>query len=144
VTGSGLFLGKKLLDIDCPMIAVAPIVWPGDNHAMLTDIANRTAELLGVATRLTRDDINLTFDFIGPGYGAPSRAGMEATRLVALTEGILLDPVYTAKAFAALVADIRAGKFGRGQNVVFIHTGGTPAMFAYQQEYVKEFAPKSA
>jgi 1-aminocyclopropane-1-carboxylate deaminase/D-cysteine desulfhydrase-like pyridoxal-dependent ACC family enzyme len=143
VTGSGLFLGKKLLGLDCPVIAVSPIVWPGDNYAMLTDIANRAAELLGVATRLTRDDINLTFDFIGPGYGAPSPAGMEATRLVAQTEGILLDPVYTAKAFAALVADIRGGKFRQDQNVVFIHTGGTPAMFAYQREYVTEFAPKS-
>lgn len=65
---------------------------------------------------------------------------MEATRLLAQTEGILLDPVYTAKAFAALIADIRNGKLRRGQNVVFVHTGGTPTIFAYDQEYASEFA----
>jgi 1-aminocyclopropane-1-carboxylate deaminase/D-cysteine desulfhydrase-like pyridoxal-dependent ACC family enzyme len=69
---------------------------------------------------------------------------MEATRLVAQTEGILLDPVYTAKAMAGLIADVRSGRLSRGQNVVFIHTGGTPALFAYQREYTAEFAPRGS
>lgn len=142
VTGAGVFLGKKLLGLPCPVRSISPIVWPGDNHALLADIANRAAELIGVEQRLTRDDIDLSFDYIGASYGQPTPAGMEATRLVAQTEGILLDPVYTAKAFAALIADIRGGKLRRDQNVVFIHTGGTPALFAYKPEYVAEFGPK--
>ncbi len=141
VTGSGMFLGKKLLGLRCPVISVMPIVWPGDNLAYMADIANKAAALLDVGPCLSRDDITATPDFIGPGYGHPSPAGMEATRLLARTEAILLDPVYTAKALAALIADIRADKYRRDQNVVFVHTGGTPALFAYQREYVAEFGP---
>jgi 1-aminocyclopropane-1-carboxylate deaminase/D-cysteine desulfhydrase-like pyridoxal-dependent ACC family enzyme len=140
VTGAGMFLAKKMLGLRCPIISVSPIIWPGDNHAMLADMGNRAAALLGIGPCLSREDISLVTDFLGPGYGRPSPAGMEATRLLAQTEGILLDPVYTAKAMAALVADVRAGKFTRGQNVVFVHTGGTPALFAYQSEYQAEFA----
>ena len=143
VTGAGLFLGKKLLGLACPIHAISPIVWPGDNHAMLADIASAAAHMLNLDERLTKDEITLSFDYIGPGYGKPSLAGMEATRLLAQTEGILLDPVYTAKAFAGLIADIRAGRFSRDQCVVFIHTGGTPALFAYQAEFVTEFGPAS-
>ncbi|MBI3461786.1 MAG: pyridoxal-phosphate dependent enzyme, partial [Planctomycetes bacterium] len=90
-----------------------------------------------------RDDIDATADFISDGYGVPSPAGMEATRLLAQTEGILMDPVYTAKALAALIADVRGGRWSRGQNVTFLHTGGTPAVFAYHHEFAAEFAPNS-
>jgi 1-aminocyclopropane-1-carboxylate deaminase/D-cysteine desulfhydrase-like pyridoxal-dependent ACC family enzyme len=141
VTGAGMFLAKKLLGISCPIVAVMPLVWPGDNRALLADMGNKAAGLMGLDPCLVPDDITLTPDFIGPGYGQPSAAGMEATRLLAQTEGILLDPVYTAKSFAALVADIRSGKYRRDQNVVFVHTGGTPALFAYHRDYEKEFAP---
>ena len=68
--------------------------------------------------------------YIAPGYGLPSRAGQEAMHLLATTEAILTDHVYTAKALAALVADVRAGKYPRGSAVVFVHTGGVPAIFA--------------
>jgi 1-aminocyclopropane-1-carboxylate deaminase/D-cysteine desulfhydrase-like pyridoxal-dependent ACC family enzyme len=143
VTGAGLFLAMKLLGVRFPIHSVMPIIWPGDNRVLLSDMGNRAAALLGLDPCVTPDDIALSADFIGPGYGHPSAAGMEATRLLAQTEGILLDPVYTAKAFAALVADVRAGKFRRGQNIVFVHTGGTPALFAYRREYAAEFAPNS-
>jgi 1-aminocyclopropane-1-carboxylate deaminase/D-cysteine desulfhydrase-like pyridoxal-dependent ACC family enzyme len=142
VTGAGMFLAKKLLGLSCPILSIMPLVWQGDNHALLADMANKAAGLMGLEPCMTRDDITLSPDHIGPGYGQPSPAGMEATRLLAQTEGILLDPVYTAKAFAALIADIRSGKLRRGQNVVFIHTGGTPALFAYQRAYEAEFGPK--
>jgi 1-aminocyclopropane-1-carboxylate deaminase/D-cysteine desulfhydrase-like pyridoxal-dependent ACC family enzyme len=144
VTGAGLFLAKKLLGLTCPIVAVMPLVWPGDNHTLLAEMGNKAAKLMGIEPCMTREDISLSPDFIGPGYGHPSSAGMDATRLVAQTEGILLDPVYTAKAFAAIVADTRSGKLRRGQNVVFIHTGGTPALFAYHRDYEKEFGTKQA
>jgi 1-aminocyclopropane-1-carboxylate deaminase/D-cysteine desulfhydrase-like pyridoxal-dependent ACC family enzyme len=143
VTGAGMFLAKKLLGLTCPIVAVMPLIWPGDNQSLLAGMGNKAAQLMGLDPCLTREDIQLSADFIGPGYGRPSPAGMDATRLVAQTEGILLDPVYTAKACAALIADTRAGKLRRGQNVVFIHTGGTPALFAYQQQFEEEFGPKA-
>ena len=62
---------------------------------------------------------------------------MEATRLLARTEGILLDPVYTAKTMACLIDDIRSGRLTGDDPVVFVHTGGTPALFAYREELLK-------
>ena len=70
----------------------------------------------------------------GGGYGQPTEEGLEAIRLLARTEGILLDPVYTGKAFAGLIAAIRKGELRRGENVIMIHTGGSAALFAYRDE----------
>jgi 1-aminocyclopropane-1-carboxylate deaminase/D-cysteine desulfhydrase-like pyridoxal-dependent ACC family enzyme len=142
-TGAGVFLGKKLLGASFAVRSIMPIEWKGDNQEYIATAANQAAEMLGVPACVRREEIDATPDFIGPGYGRPSPAGMEATRLVAQAEGILLDPVYTAKAMAGLIADVRSGRLSRGQNVVFIHTGGTPAMFAYQREFAAEFGPKS-
>ena len=69
---------------------------------------------------------------ICPGYSIPTPEGMEAIALLARTEGILLEPSYTGKTMAALVAAIRAGELSADQTVVFLHTGGTPALFAYR------------
>ncbi|MBC7225093.1 MAG: pyridoxal-phosphate dependent enzyme, partial [Anaerolineae bacterium] len=69
-----------------------------------------------------------------PGYPDPSEAGLEALCLMARTEGILLDPVYTGKALAGLLDQVRQGRWGKGDTVIFLHTGGTPALFAYAGE----------
>ena len=68
--------------------------------------------------------------YVGPGYGIPTPASIEALELVARTEGILLDPVYTAKAMAGLIGRIRAGVFQKEQTILFWHTGGVPGYFA--------------
>jgi 1-aminocyclopropane-1-carboxylate deaminase/D-cysteine desulfhydrase-like pyridoxal-dependent ACC family enzyme len=143
-TGAGLFFAKKMLGFAGAVRAVMPIEWPGDNLAYIAKIANEAGELLGFGPCIDRSDIDATPEFIGDGYGLPSSAGMDATRLLAQTEGILLDPVYTAKALAALIADVRRGRWQRDQNVVFLHTGGTPAVFAYHREFAAEFAPTPA
>ncbi len=83
------------------------------------------------------DDIDLRFDFVGEGYGIPSAAGLDALSTLGRTEGILLDPIYSGKAFAGLLADIRAGRWGHGDTVVFLHTGGLPALFAYAQPVLR-------
>ena len=92
--------------------------------------ANAAAELMGLPPQLMVADIDADESYIGPGYGLPSRAGQEALHLLARSEAILLDPVYSAKAMAALIADVRAGRYPHGSSVVFIHTGGVPAIFA--------------
>jgi len=96
-------------------------------------LAQETAGLLGLAAGIPRESIEALGDWVGPGYSLPSPEMVEAVRMVARVEGILLDPVYTGKAMAGLIALIRQGRFTRGQNVLFVHTGGAPALYAYQK-----------
>jgi 1-aminocyclopropane-1-carboxylate deaminase/D-cysteine desulfhydrase-like pyridoxal-dependent ACC family enzyme len=77
----------------------------------------------------------VTFDHIAPGYGLLSPACVEAISQLARTEAVILDPVYTGKAMAALMHDIRSGKIAPESRVVFVHTGGAPALFAYGDEF---------
>lgn len=135
-TGSGVALAAAALGLDIPVRNICPLEWEWDSQQDMARISNEAAELIGIDTRLRREDLDLSFDFIGPGYGIVSEPGLEAMRLLARTEAVLLDPVYSGKAMAGLIADVRAGRFGPEQNVVFIHTGGTPAVFAYHAELV--------
>lgn len=130
-TGAGVALGKFALGYAGKVRSIAPMDWPWDTRSDLAFIANRAAELLAIETRLTASDIDITFDHIAPGYGLVSDASLEAISLLARTEGILLDPIYTGKALAGLIHDIRTGQLNSNDKVVFIHTGGTPAIFAY-------------
>jgi 1-aminocyclopropane-1-carboxylate deaminase/D-cysteine desulfhydrase-like pyridoxal-dependent ACC family enzyme len=133
-TGAGLALGRVVLGLPWLVRLLAPIRWPWDTRQKMADIAGRAAVLLGLPHRLSRDDVNLREDFVGPAYGAVTPEGWEALRLLATTEGILLDPVYTAKAMAGLIHDAQQGRLGRDDTVVFLHTGGLPAVFAYRDD----------
>jgi 1-aminocyclopropane-1-carboxylate deaminase/D-cysteine desulfhydrase-like pyridoxal-dependent ACC family enzyme len=141
-TGSGVVLGQKALGLDCEVISVAPINWPWDTREDMAQIADEAGQLCGLEPGITRDDVNVTFDYIGPAYGECSAAGLEAMALLARTEGILLDPIYSGKAMAALIDDIRSGRRKSGEAVVFIHTGGTPALFAYSEDLARGIAPR--
>ncbi|WP_245440099.1 D-cysteine desulfhydrase [Mesorhizobium sp. Z1-4] len=89
----------------------------------------------GIDGEIPPETIVADSDFIGPAYGVPAKETIEAIELVARLEGILLDPVYTGKSMAGLIALIRRGHFKAGENVVYLHTGGTPALFAYTQSF---------
>ena len=132
-TQAGLVLGTKTLGLKMKPFGIAPIVWEGKLERMRT-AANSAAELLELDTRVTDADIQNTDDYIGQAYGYLTPECIDALKLVAKTEGIFLDPVYTAKAMAGLIDHIQQGKFGRDDTVIFLHTGGTPALFAYQEE----------
>ena len=95
-------------------------------------LAQEIATLLGIVGGVPRDTIRALGDWVGPGYSLPSPEMVEAVRMVAQVEGILLDPVYTGKTMAGLIGLIRRGEFTKGQNVLFVHTGGAPALYAYQ------------
>jgi D-cysteine desulfhydrase family pyridoxal phosphate-dependent enzyme len=84
--------------------------------------------------RVTPADFELLDRYVGGGYGVSTPESLEAIRLAARLEGLLLDPVYTAKAMAGLIASVREGRFRRGQRVLFIHTGGLPGLFAHARE----------
>jgi L-cysteate sulfo-lyase len=95
--------------------------------------ASAAAEHLGIKGGLDRGRIMANGDYVGPGYGMPTAGTLEAIRLAALHEGLLLDPVYTGKAMAGLIDLCRNGFFSKDQNVVFLHTGGAAALFAYER-----------
>jgi 1-aminocyclopropane-1-carboxylate deaminase/D-cysteine desulfhydrase-like pyridoxal-dependent ACC family enzyme len=129
-TGAGVALGKTLLGLPYPVRLICPMHWPWDIPTRIADDANTAAKLLGLPHRRASADIDADESYVAPGYAKPSLAGQEAMHLLATTEAILLDHVYTAKALAALIADVRSGKYERGSTVLFIHTGGVPAIFA--------------
>jgi 1-aminocyclopropane-1-carboxylate deaminase/D-cysteine desulfhydrase-like pyridoxal-dependent ACC family enzyme len=97
--------------------------------------ARETAELLGWPTASLDDRVTVQDDYLGAGYGQPTDAMLEAVALVARQEGILLDPVYTGKAMSGLISLARSGFFKPHERVVFWHTGGLPALFAYQDAF---------
>jgi D-cysteine desulfhydrase len=99
-------------------------------------LAQETAALLGIAGGIPRDAVTALGDWVGPGYSLPTPEMVEAVQMVARVEGILLDPVYTGKAMAGLIALIRKGEFSKGERVLFVHTGGSPALYAYQSVLV--------
>ena len=133
-TGAGLAIGKAILGWPGKVRLLCPIRWPWDTPKDLAEVGNATAALLGLPHRLTAADIDIRDDYIGERYGVVTSGSREALALLARTEGILLDPVYTGKAMAGLIDDARHGRLGARDQVVFIHTGGTPALFAYRDE----------
>lgn len=94
-------------------------------------LAKATAEKLGMVNEITPGDVVVYDDYVGAGYSIPTDAMVKAVDLMAKTEGILLDPVYTGKAMAGLMDLIARGKFHQDENVLFVHTGGSPALYAY-------------
>lgn len=141
-TGAGLVMGSKLLGLSCPLRHVAPIKWPWDTQADMAHIAQQAAKLIGIEMQVAPADVDVTFDYIGPDYGKVSPGCLEAIALLARSEGTLLDPIYSGKAMAGLIDHIRHGRLKATDRVVFIHTGGTPALFAYNTELARGIAPR--
>lgn len=145
-TLAGLLLGVKCLGVNVKVIAVDH-GWPyvGDDvKKRVVDLAKNAAEKLGIAERVAEDSVVQLKQYVGEGYGKITKEAMEAMRIVARTEGILLDPVYTSKAMAGLIDQIGKGKIGKKETVLFIHTGGFPAIFAYSRELSEYFSIKNS
>ena len=101
-----------------------------DDFATITaDLMKGACELLQTDLAVTREDYILR-NMAGPGYAIPSEEGNAAVQIMAEKEGLFLDPVYTGKAFAGLIALAKEGAFGKDDNVLFIHTGGAGGLFA--------------
>lgn len=130
-TQAGLEVGVRAPGVKTRVIGVGvaepdTVSWNVD----VANLANATAERLGLNIHLTPDDIECPMDWLGPKYAAPTPECDAAIRLLARTEGVFLDPVYSGKAFAALLDWCRRGRFRPEETVVFWHTGGAPALFA--------------
>lgn len=137
-TQSGVELGLKYVESPIRVRGFSPFEkWPV-RFANMARIANQGAARLGLGVQFEESDFDNDDSQVGERYGVPTPQGLEALRLVARTEGILLDPVYTSKAMAGLIAHIRAGKLAKDRAVVFLHTGGSPAIFGYAPEVLGE------
>lgn len=128
-TQAGLTLGAKLCEAPYRVCGIAVSGGEPEKIERAKRIANEAATRLGMPERLEFSDLFTNQHFIGEGYGIPTRAALEAIRLVAMTEAIVLDPCYTSKAMAGMIDDIRSGEVTPSETVVFLHTGGMPALF---------------
>ena len=136
-TQAGLVVGKNLYGYRGRLLGISIEEPAADLQALVADLAKGTAALLGEAMTFPESDILVNADYLGAGYGVMGEREMEAIDLFARLEGLLLDPVYTGRAAAGLIDLIRQGFFQSGQQVLFWHTGGSPALFADRyQDYL--------
>lgn len=130
-TQAGLILGAALAQSGVSVIGVDIDHDPEPLLALVQSITRAAAEKIGLAQEIPAAAFELARGHAAPGYGQPNNGMIGAVTLLARSEGVVLDPVYTGKAMAGLIAMIRQGRFGADETVVFIHTGGAPGLFAY-------------
>ncbi len=130
-TQAGLVTGLKLINAGLPVLGIGVRVARDAQEANVLRLCETTSEHLGHAGLVTAGDVVANCDYVGEGYGIPAPSTIEAIRMLAELEGILLDPVYSGKGMAGLIDLVRQGHFEKGQRIVFLHTGGAAALFAY-------------
>lgn len=129
-TQAGLAAGALLCGAQFEVRGVAVEATTAELAREALPLTNETLALLGSDRRVTVEDISIDDTQVGEGYAIPTGEGMAAIGLLARTEAIILDPVYTGKAMAALIADVRAGVFAPDDAIIYLHTGGGPSVFA--------------
>ncbi len=132
-TQAGLLAGLEASNSGIPVLGISVRAPRAKQEENVYALAARTWQLLGARGELPRDRVVVNADYVGEGYGLPTEGTLEALRLLAQLEGILLDPVYTGKGMAGLIDLIRQGHFKSTDNVLFIHTGGSAGLFGYRQ-----------
>ena len=131
-TQAGLVLGFEALNSGIPVYGIGVNKPKEIQEENVYRLARRTAEYMGYPPDLVaREKVVANSDYVGDGYGVPTAGMVEAVKLMARFEGILLDPVYAGKGFAGLIDLVRKGHFKQDENVVFLHTGGSVSLFAY-------------
>jgi len=130
-TQAGLVTGMVATNSGVPVLGIG-VRAPADvQHANVLKLARETASHLDIKQMPGSDDVKVNCDYIGDGYGIPTKGCLDAIRLLAEVEGILLDPVYSAKGMAGLIDLIASGHFRENENIVFLHTGGAQALHGY-------------
>ena len=130
-THAGMVVGMTAMNTNIPVSGINVSRPKDTQESIVHNLAQETAAKLGVAGDIPRDKVVCFADYVGPGYSLPTESMVEAVKLFATTEGILLDPVYSGKAAAGLIDLVRKGQFPKGSKVLFLHTGGSPALYAY-------------
>ena len=132
-TQAGLVAGLAVVGADVPVLGIGVRAPRPTQEGNVFKLAQETAALLGHPDRVAREQVVADCDYVGEGYGLVDQAVIEALKLAARTEGLLLDPVYSGKAMKGLIALAAQGRF-EGRTVVFLHTGGAQGLFGYQSE----------
>ncbi len=130
-THAGIIAGMIGNNINIPVTGIGVNRPKAVQQEAVHKLANQALDLIGVEQRVPADKVIAFDDYVGPGYSLPTDAMVEAVKLLARTEGILLDPVYSGKAMSGLIDLVRKGYFREGSNILFLHTGGSPALYAY-------------
>jgi len=131
-TQAGLVVGLEDGNSGIKVYGVSARLPRDKQEELVYNLAVETAAYVGMKGEISRESVVANSDYVGPGYGQPTPEMVEAVNLLARTEGILLDPVYSGKAMAGLIGEIRKGTFSKDENIVFVHTGGSAALFAYE------------
>ena len=134
-TQAGLVAGLAMLNSQTPVLGIGVRAPKDRQEASVFALADKTCAYVGVPGAVKREHVVANCDYVGQGYGIPTEGMVEAVKLVANKEGILLDPVYSGKGMAGLIDLIAKGHFQKTDNVVFLHTGGSVGLFGYPNAF---------
>lgn len=134
-TQAGLITGLNAMNAGIPLLGIGVRAPKAKQEENVFNLAVKTAEKLGCPGVVARADVVANTDYVGDGYGIPAPSTIEAIQIFAKTEAILLDPVYSGKGAAGLIDLIRKGHFTKGQNIVFLHTGGAIGLTGYTHAF---------
>jgi len=136
-TQAGLIIGAKAAAAEVRVVGISVSETKAVFAPMVEEVCRETEKTLALDLGVGESDIIVLDEYVKEGYGIINRQTAEAIRLLFTAEGIVLDPVYTGKAMAALIDLVRKGFFRKEDKVLFFHTGGTPALFPYREQLVR-------
>jgi L-cysteate sulfo-lyase len=134
-TQAGLVTGLRAINAGIPVLGIGVRAPQAKQEENVFALAKATAAKLGCPDAVRREDVVANTDYVGDGYGIPTPGGLAAIEMFARLDGILLDPVYSGKGAAGLIDLVRKGRFHEGERIVFLHTGGSVALFGYTSAF---------
>ncbi len=134
-TQAGLVAGLAAIKSTTHLLGIGVRAPQDKQEQMVFELATKTAAHLELDAQIARSEVRANCDYVGPGYGLPTDGMIRAVKLLAHTEGLLFDPVYSGKGLDGLIDQIRKGYFDDMSNVVFLHTGGSAALFGYSDAF---------
>jgi D-cysteine desulfhydrase len=136
-THAGLVTGFYGNNSNIPVIGINVSRPKAEQEELVYDLVQRTAKHVGSKSDIAREAVICFDEYVGPGYSLPTPEMAEAVRMLARLEGVLMDPVYTGKAMAGLIDLVRKGTFNKDENILFVHTGGSPALYVYMRDILE-------
>jgi D-cysteine desulfhydrase len=133
-THAGLVTGFYGNNSNLPVIGINVSRPKIDQEELVYDLVQKTVKHIGLNSDIPREAVVCFDEYVGPGYSLPTAEMAEAVRMLARLEGVLIDPVYTGKAMAGLIDLVCKGSFSKDENLLFVHTGGSPALYVYMDE----------
>ena len=134
-TQAGLVTGLAAIQSSIHLLGIGVRAPKDKQEQMVFDLAQKTADYLDTGIEIERDKVRAICDYVGAGYGLPTDGMIKAVKLLAQSEGLLFDPVYSGKGLDGLIDQIKKDYFAGMDNVVFLHTGGSAALFGYSETF---------